>query len=75
MKAAITQLNLSLPKGAFQTGTTDRGKEFAFASKVQAELGLPLYFADADSSWQGGSNENDNGLLREFYPKKTDLLT
>jgi IS30 family transposase len=73
MQAAITQLYRSLPKGAFQTGTTDRGKEFACASKVQAELGLPLYFADAYSSWQRGSNENANGLLREFYPKKTDL--
>jgi IS30 family transposase len=73
MLAAITQLYSSLPKGVFKTATTDRGKEFACANKVYAKLGLPLYFADAYSSWQRGSNENANGLLREFYPKKTDL--
>ena len=73
MLAAISQLYRSMPKGVFKTGTTDRGKEFACYNKVYAELGLPLYFADAYSSWQRGSNENANGLLREFYPKKTDL--
>jgi len=73
MQAAISQPYHTLPKGAFKTGTTDRGKEFACYSKVETELGLPLYFADAYSSWQRGSNENSNGLLREFYPKKTDL--
>lgn len=73
MLVAITQLYHCLPKGVFKTGTTDRGKEFSCSNKVYAELGLPLYFADAYSSWQRGSNENSNGLLREFYPKKTDL--
>lgn len=73
MQAAITQLYHALPTGAFKTGTTDRGKEFACCTEVLAQLGLTLYFADAYSSWQRGSNENANGLLREFYPKKTDL--
>ena len=73
MQAAITQLYRTMPKGAFKTGTTDRGKEFACYVKVKDELGLTLYFADAYSAWQRGSNENCNGLLREFYPKKTDL--
>lgn len=62
-----------LPKGAFKTGTTDRGKEFACCIGIQEQLGLTLYFTDPYSSWQRGSNENSNGLLREFYPKKTDL--
>lgn len=73
MQSAITSLYNSLPKGAFKTGTTDRGKEFACCTDIQSKLGLTLYFADAYSSWQRGSNENSNGLLREFYPKKTDL--
>lgn len=73
MQSAISLVYRELPVGAFKTGTTDRGKEFACYSKVRTELGLPLYFADAYSSWQRGSNENSNGLLREFYPKKTDL--
>lgn len=73
MQAAITTLFNVLPKGAFKTGTTDRGKEFACCTEIQTQLGLTLYFADAYCSWQRGSNENANGLLREFYPKKTDL--
>lgn len=73
MQTAITQLYNILPTGAFKTGTTDRGKEFACHTAIQAQLGLKLYFADAYSSWQRGSNENSNGLLREFYPKKTNL--
>jgi IS30 family transposase len=73
MERAISQLYHALPQGAFKTGTTDRGKEFACHGTIQSILGLPLFFADAYSSWQRGSNENSNGLLREFYPKKTDL--
>ena len=73
MQTAITTLYSTLPKGAFKTGTTDRGKEFACCTSIKEQLGLTLYFADAYSSWQRGSNENSNGLLREFYPKKTNL--
>ena len=62
-----------LPFNAFKTATTDRGKEFACFQSIQDKLGITLYFADPYSSWQRGSNENSNGLLREFYPKKTDL--
>ena len=73
MQEAILRLYHTLPKGAFKTGTTDRGKEFACCTAIQVQLGWTLYFADAYSSWQRGSNENSNGLLREFYPKKTNL--
>lgn len=73
MREAITKLYNALPKGAFKTGTTDCGKEFACCVDIQANLGLTLYFADPYSSWQRGSNENSNGLLREFFPKKTNL--
>lgn len=75
MQKAISMFYSMLPEGAFKTGTTDRGKEFACCTAIKEKLGLTLYFADAYSSWQRGSNENSNGLLREFYPKKTDLAS
>jgi IS30 family transposase len=73
MKSAITRLYTTLPKGAFKTATTDRGKEFACYEAVKEDLDLTLYFADAYAPWQRGTNENSNGLLREFFPKKTNL--
>ena len=53
--------------------TVDRGKEFACYEQVETEFGIPMYFADAYAAWQCDSNENSNGLLRELFPKKTDL--
>ncbi|MGZ0042324.1 IS30 family transposase [Paenibacillus ottowii] len=61
------------PSGAFQTATADRGKEFACYASLEATHGVQVYFADPYSSWQRGSNENANGLLREFFPKGTDF--
>ena len=73
MENAINKLFESLPKGALKSATTDRGKEFACHTNIKQQLHIPVYFADAYAPWQRGSNENSNGLLREFYPKKTDL--
>ena len=73
MYRAINELYEHFPKDTFKTYTVDRGKEFACYSEVETNLNVPVYFADAYSSWQRGSNENANGLLREFFPKKTDL--
>ncbi len=73
MYRAISELYELFPKDTFKTYTVDRGKEFACYSKIEADLKVPVYFADAYSSWQRGSNKNANGLLREFFPKKTDL--
>ncbi|SDC11399.1 IS30 family transposase [Shouchella lonarensis] len=75
MEKAIRTLNEQLPAGAFQTATVDRGKEFACYSSIEQDTDIQLYFADPYSSWQRGSNENANGLLREFFPKKTDFAT
>ena len=73
MEKAICQLYYSLPEKSLKTATSDRGKEFACYKNIKKQFDLTIYFADPYSSWQRGSNENSNGLLREFYPKKTDL--
>ena len=73
MEAAVKLLHQNLPDGAIQTATTDRGKEFSCYDVLEKELNIQVYFADAYSSWQRGSNENSNGLLREFFPKKTNF--
>lgn len=72
MFEAIKTLTKNLPAILFKTMTSDRGKEFACFKEVE-ELGIKFYFADPYKAGQRGSNENSNGLLREFYPKKTDL--
>ena len=53
-----------------KTFTVDRGKEFAGYNEIEKKLNIDVYFEDPYSSWQRGTNENTNGLLREFYPKK-----
>lgn len=73
MEFAIKQIASMYPSAALQTATVDRGKEFACYQRVEKDLKIAVFFADPYSSWQRGSNENANGLLREFYPKKTDL--
>ncbi len=73
MEQAIRKLYKFLPETAFQSFTTDRGKEFSCYPVIEEELKIPVYFADPYSSWQRGSNENSNGLLREFFPKKTNF--
>ncbi|WP_018883091.1 IS30 family transposase [Paenibacillus massiliensis] len=61
------------PAQAFRTATADRGKEFACYASLEGTHNVQMYFADPYSSWQRGSNENANGLLREFFPKGTDF--
>ncbi len=73
MFRAIHELYELFLKDTFKTYIVDGGKEFACYSELEADLKVPVYFADASSSWQRGSNENANALLREFFPKKTDL--
>ena len=70
---AIIELLKDLPSDAVKTITCDRGKEFAGWKKIEEELNTNMYFADPYCAWQKGTNENSNGLLREFYPKQMDL--
>ena len=56
-----------------KTLTVDNGKEFARFKTIQKQTGLRVFFADPYSAWQRGCNENTNGLLRQYFPKGSDL--
>lgn len=73
MEIALGVAISQYPTGTFLTATADRGKEFACYANLETTHNMHVYFADPFSSWQRGSNENANGLLREFFPKGTDL--
>ena len=72
MLSTVNQLIRFFPKEALKSFTSDCGKEFACYSDIEQQE-IAFYFADAYSAWQRGTNENSNGLLREFFPKRTDL--
>ena len=62
-----------IPRAGRKTLTLDNGKEFARFKDIEAASGLVVYFADPYSAWQRGSNENTNGLLRQYFPKGCDF--
>lgn len=64
-----------IPQEHRKTLTRDNGSENKEYKKVEQELGLSVYFAHPYHSWERGSNENCNGLLRRFFPKGTDWST
>jgi len=72
VKAQYNML-VKLPKKARKTLTLDNGKENYNHVKLQKTLGIKTYFCDPNCAWQKGSNENLNGVLRRYIPKKTDL--
>ena len=72
---ATLQLFKNEPKDKLRTLTLDNGKEFTEFKTIEKKLDIDIYFADPFSSWQRGSNEHANGILRRFFPKGTDFTT
>ena len=75
VREAISAALVGLPPGLARTLTWDQGKELALHQQITASTGTRVFFCDAHSPWQRGSNENTNGLLRDYFPKGTDLST
>ena len=73
VRDAIASTIMDLPTNLRRSLTWDQGAEMAQHTQLRIDTGLEIYFCDPQSPWQRGSNENTNGLLRQYFPKGTDL--
>jgi IS30 family transposase len=70
---ALAERITTLPVQLRRSITWDQGKEMAQHARFSVDTGVTVYFCDPRSPWQRGSNENTNGLLRQYFPKRSDL--